>query len=321
MTTSSDMHYQVWGDGPPVLALHGLGVESSSFTGLATAVGDLGLRMMAADLPGFGLTPAPPDTPLSPPALAAPVIELARRLETKPLLIGLSLGGRVALEVALRAPELFRGVVMMAPPLPRRTHRWAHNGARLLSPEIAERVPVEWAWPVLRRRAARMERELVGDDRHNWLLRASKRAIYYVSCPATRWAFVSAIRELALDPAFGPDGVWTRLEQLSLPAAFVWGEQDRFVNVGEVPLIEERVPHAFQIRVPCAGHYDNGPHFRCMEEGALAGIRSVEAVAHRELLPPVTAEGRARVVECQVLDDDAPPTPVEARQDALASAV
>jgi pimeloyl-ACP methyl ester carboxylesterase len=321
MSTSSGIRYREWGDGPPVVALHGLGVESSSFTGLAEAVADRGMRMLAADLPGFGLTPAPPDTPLSPPALAAPVIELARRLDDKPLLIGLSLGGRVALEAALRAPDLFRGVVMMAPPLPWRTHRWGHTAARLLSPEIAERVPVELAWPCLRRRAERMERELTGDARHDWLLRASRRAIYYISCPATRWAFVSAIRELALDPAFGPDGVWTRLPELQLPAAFVWGEKDRFVNVSEVPLIEERVPHAFQIRVPCAGHYDNGPHFRCMETGALDAIELVEAVAHRRLLRPTTTKGRTRVTGCQVDGGRRSPTPADTRSEPMEPAM
>ena len=45
--------------------------------------------------------------------------------------MGMSLGARVALEAALRAPELFRGVVMMGPPLPMRTNRWALVGARL----------------------------------------------------------------------------------------------------------------------------------------------------------------------------------------------
>ena len=40
-----------------MLALHGLGLESSSFTGLAQGVNDLGLSMLAADLPGFRLHP------------------------------------------------------------------------------------------------------------------------------------------------------------------------------------------------------------------------------------------------------------------------
>ena len=108
MTAPDGIHHQAWGEGPPVLALHGLGLESSSFTGLARGINELGLQMLAADLPGFGLTPAP-ETPLSPAVLAQPVLELAARLDSKPLVMGMSLGARVALEAALLEPDLFRG--------------------------------------------------------------------------------------------------------------------------------------------------------------------------------------------------------------------
>ena len=297
--TAPEIHYQEWGEGPPVLALHGLGLESSSFTGLARGVNDLGLGMLAADLPGFGLTPAP-DRPLTPATLAEPVLELAAQLDEPPLVMGMSLGARIALEAALEAPELFRGVVMMAPPFPQRSHRWSLAFARVaLQPWLFERLPVEIAWPLLKRTADRMESELDGHAEHDWFLRASKRTIYYISCPATRRAFMSAARELATEPAFGPDGLWTRVEDLAIPAAFVWGGKDRIVGTKHVPDVEERTPAAFQVHVPCAGHFDNGPHFLCMEEGALMGIRLVEAeVAGGP--GSADAEGRTHVVGCCV---------------------
>ena len=140
MSRKVEIHYEEWGEGPPVVALHGLGLESCSFTGLARGVLGLGLRMIAVDLPGFGKTPAP-QRPLTPTVLGEPVIELARRLDEKPLVLGMSMGGRVALEVVLRKPDLFRGAVLLAPALPRRDYRWAFAFARLLSPEIARRLP------------------------------------------------------------------------------------------------------------------------------------------------------------------------------------
>jgi pimeloyl-ACP methyl ester carboxylesterase len=280
MSSGVEIHYEEWGEGPPVLALHGLGLESSSFTGLARGVAALGLRMLAADLPGFGKTPAP-KRPLTPAVLAEPVIELARRLDEKPIIMGMSLGARVALEAALREPDLFRGVVMLAPPLPRREHRWIVNFARLLSPGIAERIPIERAWPWLKAHADRLENELEGGSEHDWFLRASRRTIYYMACPATRWAFISAARELALDPAFGRAGVWARLQGLRVPSAFVWGDQDRIIDMKNVSLVEERVPAAFQIHVGCAGHFDNGPHFQCMERGAIDAVELVESVSQR----------------------------------------
>lgn len=285
-----------------MLALHGLGLESSMFTGLARGVVDLGLRMLAVDLPGFGQTPAPANTPLSPSVLAKPVIDLARRFKSPPLVMGMSLGARVALEAALREPDLFRGVVMMAPPLPKRTHRRNLAFARLLSPEIAKRIPMEKAWPWLKKQADRLEEELKDSAEHDWFGRASKRAIYHMSCPATRWAFVSAARELALDPAFGPEGVWTRLRQLSMPSAFIWADKDRMINLEAIPHVEDALPEAFQVHVPCAGHHDNGPHFRCLIQGGIDGVQLVESAARnrnrrrrRQLQP--------RLTECLVTRD------------------
>ncbi len=312
MTAPDGIHHQAWGEGPPVLALHGLGLESSSFTGLARGINELGLQMLAADLPGFGLTPAP-ETPLSPAVLAQPVLELAARLDSKPLVMGMSLGARVALEAALLAPDLFRGVVAMAAPLPRRDRRQILWGARLLSPEIAKRIPIEWAWPWLKKLADRREAELSEDLARDWFLRASKRTIYYISCPATRWSFVSAARELALDEAFGPEGLWTRLKQLRIPAAFIWGDKDRVVGTKHAAFVEAAVPGAFQIHVPCAGHFDNGPHFLCMEEGAIEGVRLVEEAARKG--SSTGGPNGSRTVECLTVQgepDGRPPDAVAA---------
>lgn len=305
MATAPELHFREWGEGPPVLALHGLGLESSSFTGLGDEVVRRGYRMLAVDLPGFGLSPAP-GRGLSPPVMAGPVIELARGLDTPPIVSGMSLGGRVALEAALLAPEVFRGVVMIAPPLPFRTQRWMLPAARLLSPEIAQRIPVDLAWPCLKRLADGLEEGLTGDAQHDWVLRASRRAIYYVSCPATRWALVSATRELALDPAYGSEGLWTRLPELSLPAAFVWGDKDKFVSLDNVPLLEEILPRAFQFRVPCAGHYNNGRHFRCLQTAAADAIERVDGVA-QGARRAATTRSRTRLVACCARDDGPEP--------------
>lgn len=318
MATSPRIHCRQWGDGPPVLALHGLGLDSSAYTGFAQRVVGMGRQMIAADLPGFGLSPAP-DIPLSPAVLAEPVIELAGQLGEKPLVMGMSLGARVALEAVLQAPELFRGAVLMAPPLPRREHRWALVATRLISPWVAERLPIERAWPYLKRKADELEDELTGEARHDWFLRASKRTIYNISCPATRRAFISAAKELTLEPAFGPNGVWTRLEQLRLPTAFIWGDQDKIIGQKSIPFVEQAVPGAFQLHVPCAGHFDNGPHFRCMDAAAVDAIQLVEGLSSRRRSKP--QPNRRLESDCVVTDDEARPSHGVGNEHDLAPAV
>lgn len=254
------LHAQSWGEGRPLIALHGLGLESTCFAGLGERLARHGIRTLSADLPGFGKTPAP-QGPLTLRSLAEPVIDFAAELDDPPLLLGMSLGGRVALEAALCAPDVFRGVVAVAPALPRRYPRWALRGTWLLNPGLAERIPFEILWPLLKRLAAMSESD--PDVAEDWLARAGKRAIYYMACPATRAAFVGAIRAMATDPARGPESVWKRLPSLVPPAAFVWGSRDRMVSPKLEHAVASRLPGALQLRVPCAGHYFNGPHFRC----------------------------------------------------------
>jgi pimeloyl-ACP methyl ester carboxylesterase len=72
------------------------------------------------DLRGFGLTPLEP----GPFAHARDLIEtLERQGIERAALVGVSLGGRVALEVAVARPELASALVLVAPGLP--GHEWS----------------------------------------------------------------------------------------------------------------------------------------------------------------------------------------------------
>ena len=268
------VHTQEWGAGDPVIALHPLALESTAFAGLGEDLASYGLRTIAVDLPGFGVTPAPP-VPLTPAVLAEPVIALARELETPPVVLGMSMGGRVALEAALSAPKLFRGAVFVAPYLPWRRYRRLLAAAHRLDPAWADKLPMERIWPVLERFALFVEGRPAHE--HDWVFRAAARVVYYGSCPATRHAFLSAARELALDPADGPQGLWTRLRKLELPSTFVWGGRDGLIPSSHAAEVASVRPGCDHVEVDCAAHFVSGPHYRCMRRAtALAVIRTLE---------------------------------------------
>ena len=280
------LHHQAWGAGDPVIALPPLALESSAFAGVASVLARQGLRTLGVDLPGFGRSPAP-EGPLTPARLAEPVLELARSLERPPLLVGMSLGGRVALEAALAEPKAFRGVVLVAPYLPWRSWRPAFGLLGRLEPQWAERVPLEKAWPILKRVAEALES--IPDLEHDWLARASVRVVYYSSCPATRVSFLSAVREMALDPASGPRSVWTRLPRLALPATFLWAGRDALIPRDHARRLDGVLPRAGQVEVPCSGHFVSGAHFRCMRHAISL------AVAHTlDAAPPGSARRKRR---------------------------
>jgi len=255
------LYRREWGSGHPVIALHPLGLESSAFAGFGRVLSARGVRVVAVDLPGFGKTPAP-DVPLTPATLATPVIDMARRMRRRPTLLGISLGGRVALEAALTAPEAFERVIAIAPALPWRRFRAVLAPLALLDPRLASLVPLERAWPLLRWMAGVVERAPC--LRRDELAQAGARFVYYAACPATRKSFLSAMREMMLAPAFGPDGFWTRLPDLSVPAVFMWGQRDMFVTSDFARPVEASLPQAQQCMLECVGHWLNGLHHRCL---------------------------------------------------------
>ena len=277
------LYQREWGSGQPVIAMHPLGLESSAFEGFGRALGRRGLRTVAVDLPGFGRTPAP-GAPLTPALMAGPVIALARTLDPPPVVLGISMGGRVALEAALRAPEAFRAVIAIAPYLPWRRFRVLLEGVRWIDPHLASWMPLEAVWPALRWLAHGLETmPYLRDDE---LAQAGARLVYFLSCPATRASFLSAAREMALDPAYGEEGLWTRLPRLAVPAAFVWGERDQLVSLRFSQPVARICPQAAQVLLPCVGHWINGPHHRCLAE-AVGGLVT-------RLLEGVPDEGRVR---------------------------
>ncbi len=277
------LHRRAWGRGEPLIALHPLALEASAFAGLGKDLAAHGLRTIAVDLPGFGKSAAP-DAPLTPARLAEPVIRMARRMKTRPALLGISMGGRVALEAALAAPEAFRAAILVAPHLPWLRFRWALLGARLLSPGLAAKIPLETVGPLLKRIARVLDTApfLRGDP----FARAGAQLTYYASCPATRAGIVSAAREMALEPSFGEHGLWDRLPQLQVPAAFIWGRRDRLVPMRFAYPVGEALPGATQVVLPCLGHALHGAHHRCLA-GAVASTltRELRRPASRRRAP------------------------------------
>ncbi len=97
--------------GAPVLLLHGVGGGRQAWARTGPAVAAAGYLVVAVDFPGYGLsaTIAPYDLA----GMAAAVARLVTCLGRGPaVLVGHSMGGMVAQEVAASTPELVAGLVL-----------------------------------------------------------------------------------------------------------------------------------------------------------------------------------------------------------------
>jgi pimeloyl-ACP methyl ester carboxylesterase len=101
--------------GPPVLLVHGWGACAYSFAELMPALADAGYRVLAIDLPGFGLSDKPAARDVyTTAAMASVVAEAASRLGLERYsFIGHSMGGAIGLRLALRAKPGVEKLVLL----------------------------------------------------------------------------------------------------------------------------------------------------------------------------------------------------------------
>lgn len=108
------VHMERRGQGQPIVFCHGMGTSSASWAAQLEALEDR-FSVVAWDLLGHGRSPVPEDPALY--SRAAALLDLddvIATLDDKPVLVGHSLGGYLALAYAATRPDTVRGIVVMA---------------------------------------------------------------------------------------------------------------------------------------------------------------------------------------------------------------
>jgi len=235
------------GAGPPVLAIHGLGATKGSFVPTVAALSDR-FRVLALDLPGFGDSHKPIGAAYDPRFFASACLDLLDALELDRVhLIGNSLGGRIALELALRRPERVARLALLAPSLAwRRPRPWAPL-VRLTRPELglvqlAPRAVVET-----------IVRRLIPGADDGWAAAGVDEFLRAYLTPVGRAAFYAAARHIYLEEPHGHDGFWPRLATLKPEPLFIWGRHDMLVPIAFKRHVADTLPHARHVELDC-GH-------------------------------------------------------------------
>jgi pimeloyl-ACP methyl ester carboxylesterase len=252
-----DTFYVEAGSGPPVVLLHGLGATCASMLPtLAELAHDH--RAVAVDLPGFGDSAKPVRT-YDPGFYARWLSAFLDALGIeRAVLVGNSMGGRIAIEAGLQAPDRVDRLVLYAPSLAFKRFREATPLVRIAMAELAAMplvIPRPLVMRALRLMFARPERL-----RAAWYDAAADEFARVFATARGRMAFFSAARQIYLEEAHGEDGFWDRLPALSRPALFLWGDRDQLVPSRFAHHVREALPAARSIVLDDCGHVPQFEH-------------------------------------------------------------
>jgi pimeloyl-ACP methyl ester carboxylesterase len=215
-------------------------------------------RVLAPDLPGFGDSDKPVQR-YDPEFYARWLVGFldATRI-ARAVVVGNSMGGRIAIELGLRAPERVDRLVLYAPSLAFKRFREGTPLVRLLAAELGAMpivVPRALVLASIRMMFARPERL-----RDAWYDAAADEFTRVFATPRGRVGFFSAARQIYLEEAHGEQGFWERLRALQCPALFLWGDRDQLVPCTFARHVTAAVPHAHSIVLEDCGHVPQFEH-------------------------------------------------------------
>lgn len=224
------------GEGPLVLFLHGLGATRTSWDAQLAVLAE-GYRCVAWDMPGYGLSEPLADFSLAAAADAAGA--LIDRLGGRAHVVGLSMGGMIALQLSLRHPAAVRSLAIVdsSPAFGMDgTDPDAWRAARLAPLDAGAQVP-DFAEPVLR--------GVMGPNVSDEAVAAAVASMLRVPLAGLRET-IAALPE---------HDVRARLGDIGAPTLVVVGELDEETPPAYSEAIAGGIPGARLAVIPGVGHY------------------------------------------------------------------
>lgn len=232
-------------DDTTVLMLHGIGGGRQAFARHMRPLADAGFHAVAWDMPGYGHSAIV--DPYSFATLAEKCIELIDVLAPARLvLVGHSMGGMVAQEVAARAPERIAALVLAGTSAAFGKAEGAWQRAF-----IGERTAPLDAGRSMRELATQLVPAMLGRDASRDPSNSARTDAIEVMAHVPPLSY-----RLALQALMGFDRR-AHLTQLSIPVLLVAGSDDRNAPPGVMQGMAERIPNAQYVEIERCGHLMN----------------------------------------------------------------
>jgi pimeloyl-ACP methyl ester carboxylesterase len=246
----SEVTYVDLGDGPgePIVWIHGLGACWQTWLENLPHFAR-SHRCIALDLPGFGASPMPAED-ISIERYAAVVDELLRQLGVeRAIVVGNSMGGFIATELAIRFPTVVSRLVLVSAAVFWQEYRRARPLVALAqaSEAVVGRALVSAEPALIRRPGLRAAALAFGGFHLPHLLSRELQAELLVTARRTA-GFLPALQALASFP------LREELPDIACPTLIVWGTHDTLVGAEHADELARLIPDARKVVFERTGH-------------------------------------------------------------------
>lgn len=246
------------GQGRPVVFLHpGIGLRNASpFLERLSSLG----QVIAPAHPGFhGSERAPGITSVD--DLAYVYLDLLKGLKEPAVVVGASLGGWIALEMAVKSVEHIAGLVLID-----------SVGIRFETRDVQDFADIYAVSP------AEIGKRLYHDP--------ARAQIDYPTTPQAELEVIARNREAEVlytwSPYMHSPRLGTRLHRVDAPTHVVWGDSDGFVPPAYGQRLAKALPHASFEIIRGAGHF---PHIEQPDPLVASIERFIGALPERSVMP------------------------------------
>jgi 3-oxoadipate enol-lactonase len=225
-------------DGYPILLmLHGLGATKESWQLQFPPLIDSGFRILAPDMRGFGKSSYPGGANNSE-LMAQDMSDLLDHLEIQTChVIGISMGGTIALQLILKRPSLVKSLVLtntFAKLRPKKISLWFFYAVRLVLLHLIG----------MNRQAEYVSERLFPHPQQAALREAFIGQIVQANPKGYRFTMRSFIRY----------NLSNQLKRIDIPTLIITGGSDTFVPPSVQAELANQIPDAQQVIIPNAGH-------------------------------------------------------------------
>ncbi len=248
-STQTGLHCETYGDGDPVLCLHGLGASTHSWRNLIEPVSQQH-ELILIDFRGFGASPKPRDKHYSILEHADLIYQLILEKDLQNLtLVGNSFGGAVSLLVAIRLceedPRRLAKLILVDSggynqDLPfhlklLRTPVLGWLAIHLLPPMVCA-LTVLWDCYYAPNKITREQVDAYASP---------------IAAPGGRHAMLETAKQI-IPPNI--DQIIAKYKNISVPTLILWGQQDRVIPIVIGEMLDAAIPDSSLVRIDRSGH-------------------------------------------------------------------